>query len=127
MISSLNKLSQLDRANAAFAKKENALILQYARSVIEGLILIYKDAKLTGDTVLNIILGPAPFIRETALAIVMNHDVYAELRKLNYTVNFWYEYPHSEITGLVLYMGAPPSDDTQIALEKIEEYNARKI
>ena len=127
ILDSIKIPSKLDRINAAFAAKENALIVEYARSVIQGLILIYKDATVTNDKTLNLILGRAPFVREIALALVMNHDVYSDLRKRGYEVNFWYDEPQQELPGLTLRMGKPPEDDTQIALAKVEEYNERNI
>lgn len=127
ILHSIKVPDKLDRVTQAFAKKENAQIVEYAKKVIQGLILIYKDAQLTGDTTLNLILGRAPFIRDTALAIVMNHDVYTDLRKRGYTVEFYYDAPNEYLDGLVMYMDKPPDDDTQKVMEALEEHNARKL
>ena len=119
---------RLDRVNAAFAKRENAQIVEYAKKVIQGLILIYKDAQNTGDTTLNLILGRAPFVRDLALSIVMNHDVYSDLRKRGYEVNFWYDAPKKMLVGLTMYMDKPIDDDTDLVAEAVErQKHERKL
>lgn len=114
------KGSKLNSVDAAFLRKENAQIVAYAKKVIQGLILIYKDATNTGDTVLNLVLGRAPFIRDLALGIVMNHDVYSDLRKRGYEVHFWYDKPERLLSGLTMYMDQPIEDDTEKVAEAIE-------
>ena len=127
ILPSIKVPDKLDRVTQAFAKKENAQIVEYARKVIRGLILIYKDAQITGDKNLNLILGRAPFVRDVALAIVMNHDVYNDLRQRGYTVEFYYDPPQKQLEGLTMYMDKPPEDDTQKVMEVLEEHNAKQL
>lgn len=117
------KGAKLNAVDAAFLRKENAQIVDYAKRVIQGLILIYKDARNTGDTILNLVLGRAPFIRDLALGIVMNHEVYSDLRTRGYEVNFWYDRPDRVTSGLTMYMDQPIDDDTDMVAEAIERQN----
>jgi hypothetical protein len=120
---------KLDTINAAFLKKEDAQSVEYARIVLQGLLSIYKEASLTGDKTLNLILGRAPFMRNFALSLVTGHEVYNRLLELGYKVNFWYDRPAQHLTGLTMIMEQPFDDDRDVILEQIEksEYYGNRV
>lgn len=113
--------NKLDSINTGFLQREDAESVEYARIVLQGLVSIYKQASVTGDTVLNLVLGRAHFMRNFALSLVMTHDVYNEIVRRGYTVHFWYDMPEHTLEGLSMIMQQPNGDDRELIMQKMDE------